>query len=159
MKKLSESVWGDIRKKSLGKEERTEDDVNLLSKDEFYDYINDHYEVRDNKPGEPRFGMIRQAETFGIVTIPLIVCGFSVYNLCIQYTTAQNVMYRLYISMGKETTSLCEDFIDELNNNFDVNINSAQKQIKFNDFSNEIIIKIIELVLSKYQEISILVKK
>ena len=159
MKKLSESVWGDIRKKSLGQEQRLEDDVNLLSKDEFYDYINDHYEVRDNNPGEPRFGMIRRTDTFGIVTIPLIVCGSSVYNLCIQYTTAQNVMYRLYISMGKETTSLCEDFIDELNNNFDININSAQKQITFNDFSNEIIIKIIELVLSKYQEISILVKK
>ena len=159
MKKLSESVWGDIRKKSLGQEQRLEDDVNLLSKDEFYDYINDHYEVRDNNQSEPRFGMIRRTDTFGIVTIPLIVCGSSVYNLCIQYTTAQNVMYRLYISMGKETTSLCEDFIDELNNNFDININSAQKQITFNDFSNETIIKIIELVLSKYQEISILVKK
>ena len=40
---LGESVWGDIRKKSLGQEERMEDDVNHLDRDGFYKYLMDHY--------------------------------------------------------------------------------------------------------------------
>ena len=43
MKKLSESVWGNIRRKSLGQEVRTEDDVNRLRFDDFYDYITERY--------------------------------------------------------------------------------------------------------------------
>ena len=45
MRKLSESVWGDIRKKSLGQEERIEDDVNNLNMEGFFDYILKHYRV------------------------------------------------------------------------------------------------------------------
>ena len=41
---LNESVWGNIRKKSLGQEERLEDDVNLLDKEGFYQYLLKHYE-------------------------------------------------------------------------------------------------------------------
>ena len=44
MKKLSESVWGEIRKKSLGQEERKEESVNSMSKDEFADYLREIYE-------------------------------------------------------------------------------------------------------------------
>ena len=40
---LGESVWGDIRKKSLGQEERMEDNVNSLTKDQFYEYLLDNY--------------------------------------------------------------------------------------------------------------------
>ena len=43
MKKLSESVWGDIRKKSLGQEIRLEDDINQLSLDEFCEYLKTKY--------------------------------------------------------------------------------------------------------------------
>lgn len=40
---LIESVWGDIRKKSLGKEERIEDDINSLSPKSMYDYLHKRY--------------------------------------------------------------------------------------------------------------------
>ena len=49
MKKLSESVWGDIRKKSLGKEEREENDVNILDLNGLYEYIIKHYELLNEK--------------------------------------------------------------------------------------------------------------
>ena len=44
MKKLSESVWGDIRKKSLGQEEREENAINRMNRDEFNDYLNGLYD-------------------------------------------------------------------------------------------------------------------
>ena len=43
MKKLSESVWGDIRKKSLGQEERQEDDISNLSIEDFSKYLDSMY--------------------------------------------------------------------------------------------------------------------
>ena len=46
MKKLSkikESVWSDIQKRSIGKQTRKEDDINLLDRKEFYEYIKNHF--------------------------------------------------------------------------------------------------------------------
>ena len=43
MRRLSESVWGDLRKKSLGQEVRTEDDIDGYSYEEFLEYIKDTY--------------------------------------------------------------------------------------------------------------------
>lgn len=43
MKRLSESVWANIRKKSLGQEERLEFDVNSLDRNGLYDYVLDNY--------------------------------------------------------------------------------------------------------------------
>ena len=46
MKRLSESVWGDIRKKSLGQETRTEDDVDLITDRKlFCEYLKERYKV------------------------------------------------------------------------------------------------------------------
>ena len=44
MKKLSESVWGDIRKKSLGQEARVEADINRFDIIGLCDYLNTAYE-------------------------------------------------------------------------------------------------------------------
>jgi len=40
---LNESVWADLRKKSLGQEERLEFDVNSLDRNGLYDYVLDNY--------------------------------------------------------------------------------------------------------------------
>ena len=42
-----ESVWGDLRKKSLGQEERIEDNLNNLNVEGLYNYIKNRYEVLD----------------------------------------------------------------------------------------------------------------
>ena len=50
MRKLSESVWGDIRKKSLGQEVRAETPIGDYSFDQFYKYLKEHYETdRDDR--------------------------------------------------------------------------------------------------------------
>ena len=43
MRKLSESVWGDVRKKSLGQEVRIENDIDGLSYKDFLSYLEDTY--------------------------------------------------------------------------------------------------------------------
>jgi len=44
---IGESVWGDIRKKSLGQEERLENDVNLMDYKELGNYILKNYNLAD----------------------------------------------------------------------------------------------------------------
>ena len=44
---LNESVWSDIRKKSLGQEERIENSIDSMTIQEFYHYWKDRYEIID----------------------------------------------------------------------------------------------------------------
>jgi len=46
MKKISESVWGDVLDRGTGETIRKEDDINLLDVDGLYDYIKSKYEKR-----------------------------------------------------------------------------------------------------------------
>lgn len=41
---IKESIWSDIQDRSSGETVRKEDDIDNLDMDEFYDYLNDHYE-------------------------------------------------------------------------------------------------------------------
>ena len=66
MKKLSESVWGDIRKKSLGQEDRIEDDVNNMSPRELYEYILSGYRACG---GVPLKKSVRLSQTEFIVEV------------------------------------------------------------------------------------------
>ena len=47
-KGMNESVWGDIRKKSLGQEERIEDNINVLDFNGLVDYITRNYEISNS---------------------------------------------------------------------------------------------------------------
>lgn len=47
--KTNESVWGDIRKKSLGQEDRIEDSIENLDMVGLYEYILSHYELTDKR--------------------------------------------------------------------------------------------------------------
>ena len=40
---IKESIWSDIQDRSSGDTVRKEDDVNLLDRDEFYDYLKNKY--------------------------------------------------------------------------------------------------------------------
>ena len=43
MRKLSESIWSDIQDRSSGETVRKEDDVNILDRDGFFDYLDRRY--------------------------------------------------------------------------------------------------------------------
>ena len=68
MKKLSESVWGDLRKKSLGQETREEDNVDLLDRPGFFEYLKSHYKVIKGKP---------QDDIGASMTIPVFNLSFA----------------------------------------------------------------------------------
>ena len=44
---ISESIWSDMQDRSTGKIVRKEDDVNLMSEEDFCDYLNDNYICKD----------------------------------------------------------------------------------------------------------------
>jgi len=48
MRKLSESIWSDIQDRSSGETVRKEDDINLLDRQDFVDYLKEHYRCEES---------------------------------------------------------------------------------------------------------------
>ena len=73
MKKLSESVWADIHRRSNGDQIRKEDDVDNLEFGDFFQYLKDNYKVCINDPFD--FFQIEQwlsPDTYiGNISIPI----------------------------------------------------------------------------------------
>lgn len=69
MKKLSESVWGDIRRRAEGLQDRKEDDIDNLSFNDFEQYLKDSYEVLE----DPHFFSIGSYPTMGTDEINLSI--------------------------------------------------------------------------------------
>ena len=76
---LIESVWGDLRKKSLGQEIREEDSIDGLDRDGFYEYLNGLYISRN-----PNRNIIQRAIDGWPITMPFVSHN-KMYNLDIQY--------------------------------------------------------------------------
>ena len=47
LSKITESIWSDMQDRSAGDVVRKEDDVNLMSEEDFCDYLNDNYICKD----------------------------------------------------------------------------------------------------------------
>ena len=73
MRKLSEiteSIWSDIQDRSMGKTVRKEDDVNLLDRDGFYNYIMEHYKTATEDVTGPY--AIINSENADYINIPIL---------------------------------------------------------------------------------------
>ena len=70
-KKVTESFWGDVHKRSRGDETRKEDDVNLLDCDGFCDYLKNRYEC-DMTKSFSGFSA-NKTDKGGFINIPLFV--------------------------------------------------------------------------------------
>lgn len=68
MRKLSESVWGDLRKKSLGQEERIQDDITKIK--DFYEYLKSIYSTPHDYP----FDMFSSDDTGpdNVIEVPIL---------------------------------------------------------------------------------------
>ena len=70
MRKLSESIWSDMQDRSSGETVRKEDDVNLLDRDGFYNYIMEHYKtVTEDVTGQ--YAIIN-SENADYINIPIL---------------------------------------------------------------------------------------
>ena len=70
MRKLSESIWSDIQDRSSGDTIRKEDDINLLDRDGFYNYIMEHYKTTTEDVTGPY--SIINSENADYISIPIL---------------------------------------------------------------------------------------
>lgn len=67
MRKLSESIWSDMQDRSMGEKIRKEDDIELLDRDGFYDYLVKRYEYL-----YPKHYNILNYKSSDMIVIPML---------------------------------------------------------------------------------------
>ena len=70
LSKITESIWSDIQDRSAGETVRKEDDVNLLDRDGFYNYIMEHYKTTTEDVTGPY--AIINSENADYINIPIL---------------------------------------------------------------------------------------
>ena len=134
MKKLSESVWMDIHRRSNGDQERKEDDVNLLDFNGLYEYFQNNYDVLINtsfsldidvKKTRIDFPVFKDMDTYKIydvhiynnkngISLDIVLCGDvsdftkkmkELYSLVPKATGITNTMYEIYPKTTKKVTN------------------------------------------------------
>ena len=110
MKKLSkiiESIWSDMQDRSAGITQRKEDDVNLMSMEDFCDYLNDNYIGKD---GHKIIYNKTSKRIFTAILKQHVGCYFN-----ISYNYNSNT-----ITMNDEVESLCPELCKKIKENFKV---------------------------------------
>ena len=119
---LEESVWGDLRKKSLGQEVREENNIDNLNRKGFYEYLTQRY--KPSPAGSQRFNNIRLSSSIGEeapIMVPLIYFKDNVYTLYIP----GKVVDCAYIYIKKK--DVYKEFLDELRLKYRLVINEPSK--------------------------------
>ena len=70
LSKITESIWSDIQDRSSGDKIRKEDNVNLLDRDGFYNYIMEHYKTTTEDVTGPY--AIINSENADYINIPIL---------------------------------------------------------------------------------------
>ena len=149
MKKLSESVWGDIRKKSLGQEVREEDNVDLLDKSGFLEYLKSHYKHLNGK----------QTENFGAsMMIPVFSLSFvGFFHLTAIWHKTERLDTIWFYYLEKANLVKMESIIEPLKK-FCKMINFTKQPCKFefkpkdgSPVSNTFLLRIIDTIIENAQ--------
>ena len=157
MKKLSkiiESIWSDMQDRSTGKIVRKEDDVNLMSGEDFCDYLNDNY---ISKGGHK---IIYTDDTKNIFMS--ILKKFTSVSLGITYDYKSNI-----ITMNDEIESLYPELCKMIKEKFKVdkeyvNINYTKFIISPSDGSectNRFFVDVLDFIIENGDENILLLKK
>ena len=111
--RTNESVWGNIRKKSLGQEIRKEDDIEHLDRDGLYDLIIYKYELKPNY----KTAQIKKSQTTSNdkhISLPIFAAtGTTVYRMSIAFDNKIKSIYiQLHITVCKQwCSSLFDKFL------------------------------------------------
>ena len=157
MKKLSkiiESIWSDMQDRSSGKIVREEDDVNLMSGEDFCDYLNDNYISKDGHK------IIYREDTKNIFMS--ILKKFTSVSFSITYNYKNNT-----ISMNDEIESLYPELCKMIKEKFKVdkeyvNTNYTKFIISPSDGSectNRFYVDVINFIIENGDENVLLFKK
>ena len=157
MKKLSkiiESIWSDMQDRSTGKIVRKEDDINLMSGEDFCDYLNDNYISKDGHK------IIYSEDSKSIYMS--ILKKYAGFSYSITYNYENNT-----INMNDEVESLCPELCKKIKENFKVdkeyvNIGYTQFIISPSDGSectNRFYVDVINFIIENGDENMLLMKK
>lgn len=144
MKKLSESVWGDIRKRAEGNIIRKEDDVNHMNFDTFADYIKDNYSEKGDW-----FSIVESSDEKSRHIEIDIISGIT-----LSFNEVDGKIYNILIQSGKKYVD-----VPGLKKIFNVNIlGSSTYSVLEKDWtkSNNTFVKLIEFFLDKKTNESVL---
>ena len=96
---LEESVWGSIRKKSMGQEERLENNVNLMDAPTLANYINNHYKLKKNL-------VIEKGKTRYLIPVFMSPVGngrdYYVYDVCFQIEDEKKFTFHVQLKRQQE---------------------------------------------------------
>ena len=107
LSKITESIWSDIQDRSAGDVVRKEDDINLMSGEDFCDYLNDNYIRKDGHK-------IIYSEDSKSIYMPILK-KYAGFSFSITYNYENNT-----INMNDEVESLCPKLCKMIKENFKV---------------------------------------
>ena len=151
---IKESIWSDIQDRSMGKTVRKEDDINLMSGEDFCDYLNDNY-----------IGKYDQEIIYDDISKRIIISilkKFANVRYSIIYSYKSNT-----ITMNDEVESICPELCKKIKENFKVdkeyvNINYTKFIISPSDGSectNRFFVDVLDFIIDNGDENMLLVKK
>ena len=154
LSKITESIWSDMQDRSAGETVRKEDDINLMSGEDFCDYLNDNYISKDGHK------IIYSKDSKSIYMS--ILKKYAGFSYSITYNYENNT-----INMNDEVESLCPELCKKIKENFKVdkeyvNIGYTQFIISPSDGSectNRFYVDVINFIIENGDENVLLMKK
>ena len=118
LKGINESVWSEIQDRSNGDSERKEDSIEHLNRDEFLDYILEHYDLQDVASSIPLKSKTGHTEWF---QLPLFIMGYArLHRLTVKFDGIKITKISIDTSVAG-----CEEFIKPLQDKFKVDTNEG----------------------------------
>ena len=157
MKKLSkiiESIWSDMQDRSAGITQRKEDDINLMSGEDFCDYLNDNYISKDGHK------IIYSEDSKSIYMS--ILKKYAGFSFSITYNYESNT-----INMNDKVESLCPKLCKMIKENFKVDkkyVSSTYTQFIISpsdgsECTNRFYVDVINFIIENGDENMLLMKK
>ena len=152
---IKESIWSDMQDRSTGNVVRREDDVNLMSGEDFCDYLNDNY-ISKNKY------KILYSEHSKCIHIPILNKFIGVL-LNLSYDYEDNTITMNY----DEVESLCPELCKKIKENFKVVkkiVSSTYTQFIIfppdgSECTNRFFVDVINFIIDNADENVLLIKK
>ena len=151
---IKESIWSDIQDRSMGKTVRKEDDINLMSGEDFCDYLNDNY-----------IGKYDQEIIYDDISKRIIISilkKFANVRYSITYSYKSNT-----ITMNDEVESICPELCKKIKENFKVDkeyVNIGYTKFLIfppdgSECTNRFFVDVLDFIIDNGDENMLLVKK
>lgn len=147
MKKINESVWGDIRRSGNGVE-KMEDSIEPLDRDGLYDYIKEHYDGLKEDQFDTFPFKSDGNKSNGWFQIPI----FRKKEYGIRYSLIAKFKNNTIVKIALDTNEeRCSEFIDILKEKFEVTVSDGGSPIlitgKRGKLSNRICMDVIDTII------------